>query len=176
MKNGNLLFSDQLPPAPLRAAQIKIHASCKTSSTVLGGILSWFMNPLSRVGWFNKYLVKFYPTVRASYFSGSQVAVLENLLNGPCTSQLLSRYTGVKRVRYVVAELRKMGLVIPCTLMMLPSRGHKIGRVGVYELTASDRRAIKRWFSKMESTSLLSSRGGQKSSRVFTRSVGEVEV
>lgn len=77
------------------------------------------------------------------------------LLAGPISRHDLAQVAGVANAPELVAELRRRGLTIPCTLIDFIDRDGCKCRPGVYSLTTGDRRAIYAWMAKRERKEVL---------------------
>ena len=74
-----------------------------------------------------------------------QVRALTALMHGPLSREDLDKIAGVTNSPSVVAQLRRRGLEIPCTMVATLDRDGRPCKFGVYHLTDADRDAIGRW-------------------------------
>ncbi len=64
---------------------------------------------------------------------------------GDMKSLMMFRYL---RVDVLVAQLRSLGLDVPCERIKFLDRDEKPCRPGVYSLTSTDRRKVYQWLAK----------------------------
>lgn len=87
-------------------------------------------------------------------FSGTSnprhLRAIDALLTHPngLAREALDRAAGCSNGPELVAELRRRGLVIPCSREVVLDRDGKQVEAGRYRLTAVDRAAIRQWFAR----------------------------
>lgn len=69
------------------------------------------------------------------------------LMTRPATREQLDRAVGCSNFPDLVAELRRRGLDVPCERVPAFDRDGLDVRIGVYSLTAGDRRKINHWLT-----------------------------
>jgi hypothetical protein len=84
-----------------------------------------------------------------SRFTGTEnprhLRAIRALQIGPRAREAIDRIAGASNGPELIAELRRRGLQIPCTMVPCIDRdGFEVKR-GVYSLTEQDRRNIRRW-------------------------------
>jgi hypothetical protein len=92
-----------------------------------------------------------YSSQKRQAFDGSSnprhLRSLHGLLKGALTRQALDRIAGCSNAPELVAELRRRGLMVPCTRVPAFDRDGKPIRYGVYHLNDQDRKLIYRWLA-----------------------------
>lgn len=90
--------------------------------------------------------------VKPHAFSGTDnprhLRAMHALLIRPRARQELNVITGASNLPDLVADLRKLGLKVPCERIETTDRDGRPCRPGVYYLTPLDRRAIRQWQSQ----------------------------
>lgn len=74
--------------------------------------------------------------------------VIHTLLHRPLTREQLDSVAGASNGPELVADLRRLGLDLPCERITFPDRDDKPCHPGVYSLTATDCRKIREWKRK----------------------------
>jgi len=74
--------------------------------------------------------------------------VITALSARPQTREGIDTIAGCSNGPELIAELRRLGLSIPCTRLNFRDRDGKICRPGVYSLTNTDRRKLSQWITK----------------------------
>ena len=77
-----------------------------------------------------------------------QLRVLAALLVRPCPREQIDKSAGVSNGPDVVFRLRGRGLSIPCERVKRKGIDGEWTHPGIYQLTASDRKAINRFLSR----------------------------
>jgi hypothetical protein len=75
------------------------------------------------------------------------IRALHGLLHRPLTREQLDRAAGASNGPELVAELRRRGLELPCTLTPVVDRDGRAVRRGIYFMTAVDRRKVREFLS-----------------------------
>lgn len=70
------------------------------------------------------------------------------LLRRPMPRESLDNEVGCSNGPELVAELRRLGLEVPCHRIHFVDRDGFVCRRGVYLLTDTDRRKLRRWMAK----------------------------
>lgn len=70
---------------------------------------------------------------------------IKKLLDGPVTREELDKVAGVSNSPHLVAELRALGLEVPCERQRVIDRDGKVCQRGVYRLTDDDWFEIMMW-------------------------------
>jgi hypothetical protein len=81
-----------------------------------------------------------------------QLRAIHRLLMGPLSREQLDRTAGASNGPELVAELRRRGLALPCAKTPIIDRDGRIVRRGIYSLTESDCRQVRRFFAEMRRT------------------------
>ncbi len=85
-------------------------------------------------------------------FKGTQnprhLRALAALLNRPLPRENLDSVAGCSNGPQLVADLRALGLALPCTRVSFTDRDGRRCRPGVYSLAVADRRAVIRWLAQ----------------------------
>lgn len=76
-----------------------------------------------------------------------QARALAALMRDHQSRKDLDKIAGVTNSPALVAQLRRRGLEIPCTMVATHDRDWRPCKYGVYHLTQADRKAIARWQS-----------------------------
>lgn len=79
--------------------------------------------------------------------SPRQARAFAALMRGHQSRRDLDKIAGVTNSPALVAQLRRRGLEIPCTMVATHDRDGRPCKFGVYRLTQADREAIARWQS-----------------------------
>jgi hypothetical protein len=67
------------------------------------------------------------------------------LMGGPIPRKQLGEIAGCSNAPELVSSLREKGLELPCARIHFIDRDGRACRPGVYSLTATDRRRLRRW-------------------------------
>jgi hypothetical protein len=88
---------------------------------------------------------KFYGTDNPRY-----LRAIAALMRRPISRQELDSVAGCANGPALVAELRDLGLTVPCERIKFIDRDGKPCRPGVYSFMASDRRKVHAWLAQRE--------------------------
>lgn len=75
---------------------------------------------------------------------------LNALMKSPTRREIIDKVAGCSNGPELVAQLRRLGLDIPCQRILALDCDGKPCRPGVYYLTLKDRRLINQWLRKRE--------------------------
>jgi hypothetical protein len=98
------------------------------------------MNPTIRSGCVSSKSVRFPGTTNPRWLRAITV-----LMRRPISRQDLDSIAGCANGPALIASLRDLGLVIPCTRIQFVDRDGRPCNPGVYSFTASDRRMVNQW-------------------------------
>lgn len=90
-------------------------------------------------------------TVRCKFKGTSnvrQLRVINGLLRRPMPREHVDREAGASNGPALIADMRDLGLTIPCDRAPVIDRDGREVQRGIYRLTESDRRCIQRWLRR----------------------------
>ena len=76
--------------------------------------------------------------------------VLHALQSGPCSREVIDRRGGCSNGPQLIAELRDLGLDLPCASTACSDRDGRIVQRGTYYLTSRDQRMVRAWKSQRQ--------------------------